>query len=334
MPVLGITCHCASVSFAITGPLKVWLGVLNLHLPLFNDSIQSVCIPLFDQRGFPLTDYSVCRRRPLTSGEQPRLYGTLGVPPNAPPPPYSPIPPSGIYVPPSEPPRSYQKQVPVSKAITFWLVACIAFILFQDFLMIAHIDVLEPLIDIQPAKRHALRENSTLIKEKGKMEDEKEAMELEKELWKKAEKNRVPHGAFWEDVLPARDCRAYGKREYWGVLRNIPQGWSAIDACMNMPVEVKGVTIRRPYRCEYTRGSVHGYWMVDWDQPDCKPWFRDFQDTVGQNWSLFLPTRSSQSLSYYRDARATGLANVKSRLRWRASTKDKEIGSYCVTAHR
>jgi len=146
--------------------------------------------------------------------------------------------------------------------------------------MTTHIDVLEPFVDVESAKRHALKENSTLVVEKGKMESEIKEMAHERELWEKAREARVLHGAFWEDVLPARDCRAYGEREYWGVLRNIPQGWSGMDACMEMPVEIKDVTIKRPSRCGYIRGSphVHGYWVVDWDQPDCKPWFRDFQD--------------------------------------------------------
>lgn len=146
--------------------------------------------------------------------------------------------------------------------------------------MIAHVDVLEPFLDIESAARRASTENSTLMVEKGKMESEREAMAHEKELWEKAKEVRVPHGAFWEDISPAWDCLAYGKREYLGALRNVPKGWSAIDACMNMPAEVKGVTFRRPDRCGYIRGSlhVHGHWVVDWDQPDCKPWFRDFQE--------------------------------------------------------
>ena len=117
------------------------------------------------------------------------------------------------------------------------------------------------------------------------MKHEREVMERDRELWENAREDRVPKGAFWEAVWPAWDCCAYGKREYWGILRNIREGWSAMDACMNMPVEIKGVTLRHPDRCtfDWPWGSPHvrGYWMVDWDQPDCKPWHRDYQDTVG-----------------------------------------------------
>jgi len=118
--------------------------------------------------------------------------------------------------------------------------------------------------------------------EREKLELERERLRLEREWWERAREDRVPQGAFWEGVWPAWDCRAYGKREYWGTLQSIPEGWTAMDACMNMPVEIKGVTVRRPDRCAFVEGSphIHGYWMVDWDQPDCKPWYRDFHDAV------------------------------------------------------
>jgi hypothetical protein len=115
------------------------------------------------------------------------------------------------------------------------------------------------------------------------MEHQKEELREERERWEKAREERVPQGAFWESVEPAPDCRAYGKREYSGTLQNTPGDWTDLDACMNMPVEIKGVTLRRPNQCAYDEASprnVHGFWMVDWDQPDCKPWHQDITDTV------------------------------------------------------
>lgn len=98
----------------------------------------------------------------------------------------------------------------------------------------------------------------------------------------KARDIRIPQGAFWDPLLPAPDCRAYGKREYHGALQNIPENRTDMDACMNMPVEIKGVTLKRPHRCGYVEGSprIHGFWTVDWDQPDCKPWHQDVTDKV------------------------------------------------------
>ena len=161
-------------------------------------------------------------------------------------------------------------------------------ILVQIVLIICHCDILAPFVDVESAARHVSRENSTLAVERDKMDHERELMGRERKLWERARKARVPHGAFWEVVWPAWDCRAYGKREYWGVLRNIPEDWSDMDACMSMPVEIKGVTVRHPYRCAFVGGSphIHAYWMVDWDQPDCKPWYRDFRDAVSLRSSI------------------------------------------------
>ena len=150
--------------------------------------------------------------------------------------------------------------------------------------------------------------------EREKLEQEEEKLRLEREWWERAREDRVPQGAFWEVVWPAWDCRAYGKREYWGALQNIPEGWTAMDACTNMPVEIKGVTVRRPDRCAFVEGSphIHGYWMVDWDQPDCKPWYRDFHDAVSPTFPSYMYVPGM--LTHLRDVQATGLAVVGSKL--------------------
>ena len=156
--------------------------------------------------------------------------------------------------------------------------------LLQTVGIIYNSDALAKYIDIESAASRASSQTSALVAEREKSEWEREKMRVEREFWEKVPEDRVPQGAFWEVVWPAWDCRAYGKREHWGMLQNIPDGWSAIDACMNMPVEIKGVTIRRPDRCEFVDGSphIHAYWMVDWDEPDCKPQLRSFHDAVTQ----------------------------------------------------
>ena len=113
-------------------------------------------------------------------------------------------------------------------------------------------------------------------------DDHSGASQKEGGRWEWAREDRVPQGAFWDPLWPANDCRAYGKREYWAALRNIPEDWTEMEACMNMPVEIKDVSVRRPDRCGYVDGSSHiiGFWIVDWDQVDCKPWHVDVTDQV------------------------------------------------------
>ena len=152
-------------------------------------------------------------------------------------------------------------------------------------------------------------ERDGLERERENLESERERMRRERELWEKAREDRVPQGAFWEDVSPAVNCRGYGKREYLGIIRDIPKGWTAIDACMNMPVEIEGVTIRRPDWCTHTLG----HWIVDWDQPDCKPWYKEFHDAVSPVSSLHLYV-TVMLTRLIRDVQATGLVPVGSRL--------------------
>ena len=132
------------------------------------------------------------------------------------------------------------------------------------------------------------RERENWEHERERWEQEREEMRRDRELWEKAREDRVPYDAFWDAISPAPACSAYGKREYSSTLQNIPEGWTAIDACMNMPVEIKGVAVRRPYRCAFVEGSSHiyGYWMVDWDEPDCRPWWYNYQDAVSANHPL------------------------------------------------
>ena len=202
-------------------------------------------------------------------------------------------------------------------------------------------DPLAGIIDLKSAKQRASVENATLVFEKEKTERKREVMARERKLWEEAREARVPRGAFWDVVWPAWDCLAYGKREYWGILRNIPKGWGGLDACMNTPVEIKGVKIRRPDRCEgvfmFTEIQIRGYWVVDWDQPDCKPWYRDFEDKVGPNFDFFfffLSLRIHPHSPLKRSARATTPGNVKSKLRsWASTTREDKTGACCVTAH-
>jgi len=141
---------------------------------------------------------------------------------------------------------------------------------------------------LESAIRRSEQERSRLELEKQLLADERRLFEREKEelgeerkKWEKAREERVPQGAFWAtEPWPALDCRAYGKREYGAELQNIPEDWSDLDACMNMPATIKGVSLRRPDRCVHVAGSphIHGTWMVDWDQVDCKPWHQDVTD--------------------------------------------------------
>lgn len=217
---------------------------------------------------------------PLPSGSLPRPPGLNKPRPVV----ASPSPAGGVT------PNPVNRRAPGPEPISGWRVVYVAVVLVLAFLLLFGSDPLKGIVNLESARQHARNEGATLAFEKEKTENERKVMARERELWEKARDARLPQGAFWDVVWPAWECLSYGKREYWGVLRNIPEGWDAMDACMNMPVEIKGVELRRPNRCshyfEFPERQVRGYWVVDWDQPDCKPWYRDFEDKVGPNLSL------------------------------------------------
>jgi len=223
----------------------------------------------------------------LNSGQPPRSYGAFQFDTYTHP--YRPAPGPSPHT-----PSSPLLKRPTPRVVSRGLAICITIIMLQTVLIISTSDTLITFINLESTVFSASREKSALVAERDKSEREREKMRGEREFWEKVPEDRVPHGAFWEVVWPAWSCRAYGKREYWGMLRNIPDGWSAIDACMNMPVEIKGVNIRRPYRCKFVDGSpqIHGYWMVDWDQQDCKPSYKNFHDAVSPKFPFVLTLRS------------------------------------------
>lgn len=269
------------------------LVALNLHLG--SPWLRSIRTRLLDFREFVLTRELALRSRipNLQPGQPPQLKnlpsnGLNSVPRQSGPPPRPP----GLHKPhttqsgsgPLSDDGSFQRQTQEPETIGLWRLVCFAVALILVISLLFNYDPLEIIIDIESVKEHASFENATLAFEKEKTERERKMMAHERELWEKAREARVPQNAFWDVVWPAWDCRAYGKREYWGLLRNIPGDWDRIDACMSMPVEIKGVKVRHPDRCAgvlvFPEIQIRGYWMVDWDQPDCKPWYRDFEDKV------------------------------------------------------
>jgi hypothetical protein len=145
----------------------------------------------------------------------------------------------------------------------------------------------EERLALESATHRSEQERLRLERGKRLMEGERHLLERERgqwkrerERWEEARKDRLPQSAFWDPLRPSQDCRAYGRREYWGALQNIPEGWNDMEACTNMPAEIKDAYVRRPDRCGYVKGSphIHGFWMVDWDQVDCKPWHTDATD--------------------------------------------------------
>jgi len=69
-------------------------------------------------------------------------------------------------------------------------------------------------------------------------------------------------------------------RVLWNVT-NIPVGCGAVDACANVPTEIKGVTVRRRARCAFVEGSPDPWILDNRLGPDgLRVGYRDFWDVV------------------------------------------------------
>lgn len=179
---------------------------------------------------------------------------------------------------PFEPTQKRRSGYCKGKGLVIWL----AIVFLQVALVAYRSNTLAKYANFGSAAISASWERSALVTERKKSEREREKMKHERELWQGVPENRVPPGAHWNPIWPAYNCRAYGTREYWGMLLDVPESWTPMDACMNTPAEVKGVTFKQPHRCKWVDGSphIHGYWVVDWDQKDCQPWHKDIRDAV------------------------------------------------------
>ena len=218
-----------------------------------------------------------------------------------------PVPPIGPTLVPT-PTRSPKKG---SKGLVIWLT-----IVFLQVALIAYrSDTLAKWINLENKASSLSSRRTSLVAERQKSEQEREKLRHERELWdREVPEDRVPQGAYWKPIWPANYCLAYGKRGYWGMLMDVPDGWSAMDACMNMPAQIKGVTIRRPHSCIFADGYPHilGYWMVDWGQEDCKPWYKDIRDTVSPR-SPSVCRLWSRSCVCWRDVQTIDPASLDSR---------------------
>ena len=199
---------------------------------------------------------------------------------------------------PSEPTRglSERKTSRYCQGVTFWLVIIMV---IQAVLIVCRSNTVAKFVNLEFTARRASRGGSALLAGREKSEQERAKMERERKLWEKVPEDHIPPGAYWKSIGPAYNCQAYGKREYQGMLQDIPRGWTAMDACMNTPANIEGVTIRRPDRCAFVSGSphIHGYWTVNWNQKDCKPWLKDIRDIVSLIFAFVPASRPHSHLA-------------------------------------
>jgi len=83
----------------------------------------------------------------------------------------------------------------------------------------------------------------------------------------------------WGALRKDEKCLSYGTARYQAHLQYVPPLWDQPAACLATPVLIYGKDLL-PTECRRTFGTtqVLGIWVVDFDEPACKPWWRDIKD--------------------------------------------------------
>ncbi len=103
----------------------------------------------------------------------------------------------------------------------------------------------------------------------------------------------------WGPLQKEQECDSYGTARYQAHLQYVPPGWDQYTACTETPVQIHQTNLL-PTRCQINTvsavffspwtntnyvpstqdGRVVGVWIVDFEEPACKPWWRDIKDHV------------------------------------------------------
>ncbi|KAL0571209.1 hypothetical protein V5O48_010746 [Marasmius crinis-equi] len=87
----------------------------------------------------------------------------------------------------------------------------------------------------------------------------------------------TPH---WYDVQRDWRCERYGLKRFSGLLEE-RKDLDSLEACREIPYRFFGVQDRKPDSCEREgSGRIRGYWMIDFNVPECHPVLKDIWDHV------------------------------------------------------
>ncbi|KJA14449.1 hypothetical protein HYPSUDRAFT_150403 [Hypholoma sublateritium FD-334 SS-4] len=85
----------------------------------------------------------------------------------------------------------------------------------------------------------------------------------------------------WEGLKRGEHCLRYATRQYTARLSDGLAGTDMIKACKDTPVAIHGELLYTDF-CQdlgFNRG-VWGYWIVDFNEPDCETRWGEFTDLV------------------------------------------------------
>ncbi|KAF8985348.1 hypothetical protein BDQ17DRAFT_1415386 [Cyathus striatus] len=114
-----------------------------------------------------------------------------------------------------------------------------------------------------------------------KTEEEERHKEWEQNDQKRKSEEEERHKAamFWAQ-LGVGKCESYNSRRYWSTLQHIPENYTGdrITACMETAARVHGREVKPLWCDDLGELGVWGNWVVDFDEPGCRPRWNMYKD--------------------------------------------------------
>ncbi|KAL1940033.1 hypothetical protein VTO73DRAFT_9368 [Trametes versicolor] len=151
----------------------------------------------------------------------------------------------------------------------------------------------------EETRRQAIREAFQAERESWRRQREAEQQQrqvardefqAEREGWRRQREEEERHrlevvrrsqGVYWTEPRGDEHCHSFGTRAYSSYLKDIPGDLNWLEVCNNMPpVVIHGREMSSsPHKCERDKnGEVVCVWLVDFDEPACKPYWNEIID--------------------------------------------------------
>jgi len=137
--------------------------------------------------------------------------------------------------------------------------------------MVEHDNLMEFRRDVEQEYQRWEQQREQWDKERRQWREERKKHEEE-------ERERERRLIQWGPLQKDQECVSYGAARYQAHLQYVPPGWDQYTACTETPIQIHQKDVL-PTQCQFnTEGQVVGVWVIDFEEPACKPWWRDIKD--------------------------------------------------------
>ncbi|KAJ3555836.1 hypothetical protein NP233_g12112 [Leucocoprinus birnbaumii] len=117
-----------------------------------------------------------------------------------------------------------------------------------------------------------------IARERQSWNEERTRWEEERKEHEREGRERMKKYIQWSEVRRDQEpCVAYGTARYQAHLEYTPPGWDKYSACKETPVNIHGKDVIAT-ECRHVGDEMVGVWIINFEEPSCKPWWRETSD--------------------------------------------------------